>query len=124
LFRNLDIQRDSQEVTKWLIEDKNCDLKIVTAYSPIMVIDKVDWLSEFLPHIDEKNIIFMNDKGCFNGDFLIDDGGHNLEAFKAKNPSGIPITYDAPCPYNHYLRDRYPRVHNWKEVRAYFEEVL
>lgn len=113
-FYNLDIQKDAIEVIEWLYS--NYDVYIVTAYTSDVCVDKTNWIKKFLPFFDVEKIIFCNNKGLLNLDYLIDDGGHNIEAFKQTG-----IIYDYP--HNHELDSvKYPnRVHNWKEVREFFE---
>lgn len=114
-FRNLGVQSNSQDVTKWLKE--YFDLYVVTAYCKEAVVDKVDWLNEFFPHIDTKDIIFCNNKGLIKADFMIDDGGHNIEVF-----TGIGLVFDAP--WNRYLDESYNRFYNWTEIKGYFKYFL
>lgn len=113
-FRNLGVQENSQEVTKWLLEYFN--LYIVTAYHWKVCEDKAEWLIEHFPHIDSKNIIFCNNKGLINTDYLIDDGSHNIKAFK-----GVGLLYDAPWNRD-YQTDL--RFNNWLEIKKYFEYVI
>ena len=112
-FRNLKPQPYAIEATKWMAE--HFDLCIATAYVPQACLDKAEWVDEYFPHIGSNNIIFCNDKGKILTDYLIDDGGHNIEAFKGRG-----IVYDQP--YNEYLIG-YPRVSNWLEIQAHFMEV-
>lgn len=120
-FRNLNIQPNAFEVTKWLAE--YFDLYIVTAYSYQSCADKAEWVKEYLPHIDVRNIIFCNDKSKVDIDYLIDDGGHNFfdengnKVFKGKG-----ILLDKP--YNQYIGDRCTRVKDWLEIKPYFENEL
>lgn len=113
-FRNLKPQPNAIEVTKWL--EDYFDLCIATAYVPEACVDKAEWVDKYFPHIGSKNIIFCNDKGKILTEYLIDDGGHNIEAFRGKG-----VVFDQP--YNRYLTE-YPRVHNWMETQAYFAEAL
>jgi len=114
-FLNLKCQPHSQEVTKWL--SQYFDLYIVTAYQYQVCRDKAEWVSKHYPHIDIKNIIFCNNKGLIKTDYLIDDGGHNCEAF-----TGISLLFNSS--HNQYLKDKYKRVNNWLDIKEYFEEVI
>lgn len=114
-FLNLGVQKDSQEVTKFL--SNYFDLYIVTAYHWKVCLDKAEWIIKHFPHINPKNIIFCNNKGLIKTDYHIDDGGHNLEAF-----TGIGLCYDAP--WNRYLKDKYPRFKNWLDIKDYFKNEL
>lgn len=114
-FKNLGIQPYCQEVTKWLSD--YADLYIVTAYIPETCVDKTEWVKSNLPHINHKNIIFTNNKGLIKTDYLIDDGGHNLEAFE-----GISLAFDQP--WNKYLGYKYDRFYNWLDIKDYFEMYI
>lgn len=109
-FNTLGVQEDSEAVTEWLTQ--YYDLCIVTAFSPETVVDKCKWVSRNFPWIPEKNLIFCNNKGLIDADYLIDDGIHNLEAFK-----GTGIIFDT-----HHNQGDYPwiRLKGWIDVLAYF----
>jgi 5'(3')-deoxyribonucleotidase len=113
-FRNLEIQPHAQKVTKFL--SQYYDLYIVTAYHYKVCEDKAEWLIEHFPHIDSRNIIFCNNKGLLDLDFLIDDGSHNIKAFK-----GIGLLYDAPWnrDYNTNLRFK-----SWLNIEDYFKNFI
>jgi 5'(3')-deoxyribonucleotidase len=115
-FYKLGIQDGAAEVMKWLCE--KFEVYIVTAYFPDVCYDKVRWVQKYLPFFDIKNVIFCNNKGLLNLDYLVDDGGHNIEAFQQ---TGIILD----CPYNRYLDDKkYPnRVSNWKEIKELFNWI-
>jgi len=114
-FLNLGVKPYAQEVTKWL--SNYYDLYVVTAYHYDVCRDKVKWVDKYFPHIDIRNIIFCNNKGLIKTKYLIDDRGHNCEAFE-----GIPILFNAS--YNQYLGDKYVRVNDWLDIREYFEEEI
>jgi 5'-nucleotidase len=111
-FLGLGIKPHAQEITEWL--SSYYELYIVTAYHPYVCRDKADWVEKHFPHIGTKNIIFCNNKGLIIADYLIDDGGHNVEAFT----SGNPLLFDAS--WNKYLGDKYLRVKNWVDIERYF----
>lgn len=113
-FYDLNIQKDAAEVIEYLYSIY--DLYIVTAYSSDVCVDKTKWIKKYLPFFDVEKIIFCNNKGLLNLDYLIDDGPHNIEAFKQ---TGIIYDYT----YNQHLSpEKYPnRVYNWKDVKKFFE---
>jgi len=90
------------------------EVYIVTAYVPESCLDKANWVKKEFPFFDTKNIVFCNNKGLMNLDFLIDDGLHNFENFK-----GTPIIFDKP--WN--KKSKYIRFRNWKEIKKFFESV-
>jgi 5'(3')-deoxyribonucleotidase len=121
LFYDLGIDPDAARVIAWLIEN-GVEVQIVTAYIREAMEDKIDFVRKNIPALPEKNIIFCNNKACFNGDYLIDDGVHNLDAFLSRNPNGKVLLFDRP--WNWSAGDKYPRVHNWLEIEDYFRKIF
>ena len=119
-FRDLGIQPNAYRVTKWL--QQYVDIHIVTAYTPTTCVDKCEWLKHYLSHIEQKNIIFCNNKGLLKADYCIDDGGHNIEDFNKTNPCGLPIIFEAP--WNRYLKNKFIRANGWLEIQEVFEEIF
>ena len=58
---------------------------------------------------DQNDYIECKDKSLVNGDYLIDDGFHNIKAFK----SGIGILLTQPW---NSKEDYKPRMKDWKEI--------
>lgn len=114
-FYNLGIQHSAYGITKWL--SKYFDLHIVTAYHPNTCVDKTNWIKEYLPHINSRNIIFCNNKGLIDTDYLIDDGHHNIIDFKNKG-----IVFDAK--YNRHLGEEYTRAYDWLDIHDFFTKEL
>jgi 5'(3')-deoxyribonucleotidase len=119
-FKNLGIQPNAYEVTKWLSEQ--FDLYIVTAYHHKTCADKAEWVEKYLPHIPTRNIIFCNHKGLIKTNMLIDDGGHNILDFSESNKFGTPILFDAP--WNQHLGNNFIRAKDWLEIREVIEELI
>jgi 5'-nucleotidase len=113
-FANLEIRYCAREVMEYLQSFYN--VYIVTAYTPETCADKAKWVTRHLPNFDLKKLVFLNDKWMFNADYLVDDGGHNVEAFK-----GESLLFDSPCPWNHYLGDKFPRAKDWIAVYKWFK---
>lgn len=109
-FFNLGIQKDAQYVVKWMCE--HYDVYIVTAYTADTCVDKEKWVIKYLPSINPENIIFCNNKGLLNMDYLIDDGGHNIQAFKQKS-----IVFDYPHNRNLDNTIYSLRAKNWMDVK-------
>jgi 5'-nucleotidase len=114
-FDSLGVQPQAREVVHWL--SQHYDLYIATAYHPNACVDKTNWVKRHFPMIDDQHIIFINPKHLLNTDYLIDDGPHNVEAFKQ---TGVLV--DAP--WNQHLGDKYPRLYDWNDIRGYFQEEL
>lgn len=95
------LQRDGHEII------------VVTSSHPDTMKWKCDWLAKHFPKIAYKNIIFCTKKQLVRGDYLIDDGPHNLFGGVY-----IPIMFAAPhnrtwkpqtlAEYNVYRTDDWP----------------
>jgi 5'-nucleotidase len=118
-FKNLGIKDQwTMQTFDWLYA--HFDVYIVSSCHPDSVADKIAWMKEHFPQFDEKKFIACHHKGLINTDYLIDDGPHNIEAFKQKG-----ILIDAA--YNRHLDEKeygFTRVKNWRDIRWYFESVL
>lgn len=116
-FRNLGIIKDSQEVVEWLSKFTNVELYIVTQYVPEGCLDKANWIREHFPFINEKNIIFINNKSMLDLDYLIDDSPYNMIEF-----DGEYILLDYPHNRNVFEPSYIKRVYNWLNIKEFFEE--
>lgn len=116
-FYNLNIKPKAKETIDYL--SKHYELYIVTAYTADVCQDKVSWILKHKLKIKEKNIIFINNKGILDLDYLIDDGPHNFDNFK-----GVGIVMDMM--YNKHIKTDYNRVraYNWADVKKFFEIEL
>jgi len=110
-FYNLNPKKYAQDVTERL--SKKYDLYIVTAYHPKTVVDKVNWVEKYFPHINPKHIIFCNSKGLIKTDFLIDDGPHNIIDYH-NNGGKHPIIFNAP--WNQNLPSSFNRAKDWLQI--------
>lgn len=112
-FRDVCPREDAIEVTKKIIEDGD-ELFIASAYVAVSCNDKYEYLKEFFPFINSRNLIFINHKHLIDADYLIDDGEHNLLEFV-----GTPIVFDKPwnksCVKTKYGRT-IPRAKDWHDV--------
>ncbi len=111
-FRDLPVIADSQEVVQELIQ--HYDVFITTAAMEFRNCfeDKYDWLQEFFPFINWKNIVFCGDKSIIRADYMIDDHASNLRSFQGKG-----LLYTA----SHNVHEtEFTRLNNWLEVRDYF----
>lgn len=110
-YRDLEVVQDSKEVLSEL--SNHFELFIATdPFGQYSLKDKYEWLLEHFSFIKKENFIFAGNKSIINGEYMIDDGVHNLEGFCGKK-----LLFDAP-----YNRDekRFKRVRNWMEIRDYF----
>lgn len=114
-YRDLDVVPNAQEVLKELSEDYDIFVVTDAMASRMSFKSKFDWLQENFPFIDKRNYVFTGNKSIFAGDYLIDDGVHNLEKFRGKG-----LLFSRPHNANNTTFDR---VNNWLEVRDYFANL-
>lgn len=115
-FARLPVLEGSREGVQWL--QQHYEVYIVTAAMEFRnsLEDKFDWLQRHFPFIHWKQVILCGDKRAISADYMIDDHPHNLETFEGK---GLLFTAT-----HNIHEDRFERVDNWKEVRAFFEREL
>ena len=93
------------------------ELVIVSAMAPSTFDVKRDWCTQYFPHIP--HFIGTHSKQFIRADILIDDGPHNLEAWR-----GHAIAFDQP--WNQTWGGQ--RAYSWLEmgvlVNQYAEEVM
>lgn len=89
------------------------DIVIVTSAMsiPQATVDKMEWVKEYLPFLNYKNIIVTSRKDLVQGDIMVDDAPQNLADTLARHK----VVYDQP--WNQEVRDA-ERVHNWTELVA------
>ena len=111
-FRTMVPHEHSQEIIGKL--NAKYDLFIVSAAMqfPQSLAEKQQWLAEHFPFLHWKQIVFCGSKAVVQGDFMIDDHIHNLDAF-----TGEKWIFTAPHNMQH---DRFNRLNNWREVEACF----
>ncbi|MCL4160514.1 UNVERIFIED_CONTAM: hypothetical protein GTU68_047189 [Idotea baltica] len=111
-FRDLPVIADSQEVVQELIQ--HYDVFITTAAMEFRNCfeDKYDWMHEFFPFINWKNIVFCGDKSIIRADYMIDDHASNLRSFQGK---GLLFTAS-----HNVDETEFTRLNNWLEVRDFF----
>lgn len=116
LFRELKPVSHALEVFERLYRDERFDIYIVTAAHLSCVEAKSEWLKEYLPFFPEDHFIVCRKKNMIKGDFLLDDGMHNIEAFA--KAGGTPIVFDRP--HNARHKGPYRRVKDWLQ----FEQLI
>lgn len=116
LFKELEPVKDALEVFERLYKSALFEMYIVTAANPICVPAKIEWIKKYLPFFPTDRVIFCHKKYMIKGDFLLDDGMHNIEEFK--EAGGIPIIFDRP--HNEFKGSGILRVKGWVE----FEELI
>lgn len=116
-FRNLPLETGAKEVLTKLHEE-GVEIVVASAVKPDNVDgreDKIAWVKENLPMVNE--VYITVDKSSIEGDIILDDGVHNLEASSCKHK----LVYDRPWNRGD---DRFKRVRDWAEVYVRVKEVL
>ncbi len=90
---------------------KHNQLIAVTAIHQPMITARIEWVRRHLPVFD--HIVIAKEKGCVQGDVLIEDAPHNLMT----HPAPIKIAIDRP--YNRCVTNVW-RAHTWHDV----EEII
>lgn len=91
---------------------KGHEVRIVSAVpksAGIAYHGKCQWIRDNMPFFNLDCFYAVHKKDEVVGDILLDDGPHNIDAFKKK---GIAVVFD--CPWNRKTEGQY-RVKNWKE---------
>jgi 5'(3')-deoxyribonucleotidase len=111
-FWDLKVAPESQRVIEALTE--KYEVFIVTAAMPFpnSYNAKYEWLRQYFPFIDIRNVVYCGHKYIIDADYLIDDHAYNLESFNGKG-----ILFTAPHNTN---ETRFERVDNWFDVEQIF----
>lgn len=82
---------------------------------------KLVWLRKHMPFFNLKNVVVTERKELVQGDILLDDGPHNIEAFEKANRYSRAIIFD--CPWNRHMSDAtYWRVRDWPDFLRLIDE--
>ena len=119
LFRHLKPVKYALEVFERLYKSELFEMYIVTAAQSTTVEAKHEWIKTYLPYFPQEQIIVCRKKGMIRGDFLLDDGMHNIEEFAASG--GTPIIFDRP--HNRNADKGYMRVKDWLEFERKIVEL-
>ncbi len=114
LFRNLKPVPYALEIFERLYMSGLFDLYIVTAANPRTVEAKYEWIEKYLPYLPKNHIIVCSSKFMIKGDYLLDDGMHNIEDFV--KAGGRAVVFNKP--HNMHTTHNYPRVSNWLEFES------
>ena len=107
-FRSLEPITDSIEIVEALSKKHEVYIASAAMQFPNSLLEKSEWLDEFMPFIDWQHRILCGHKFILRGDLLIDDRAYNLEKFK-----GDTLLFTSP--HNIHVNG-YDRVHSWQEV--------
>lgn len=115
LFRSLEPTQHALDVFGRLYHSGLFEIYIVTAAHPSTVEAKYEWIAKYLPYFPKNHIIVCSSKFMIKGDYLLDDGMHNIEDFT--KAGGKAIVFDRP--HNMSKAHNYPRISNWLEFEEY-----
>lgn len=107
-FRTAPLIADSQTVVKALNERYEVFIVSAAMEFPQSLIEKYEWLEEYFPFLNWRQIAFTGSKALVSGDYMIDDHLKNLDYF-----DGEKLLFTSP---HNALIEKYTRVNNWKEV--------
>lgn len=119
LFRHLEPVKDALEVFERLYRSHLFEMYIVTAASPVSVEAKFEWIREHLPFFPEDRVIVCKRKYMIKGDFLLDDGMHNIEEFL--ETGGTPIIFERP--HNRHQGKGILRIKDWVSFERVIMEI-
>jgi 5'(3')-deoxyribonucleotidase len=115
LFRSLLPAKNALEVFERLYHSNLFEMYIVTAANPKTVEAKYEWIASYLPFFPQSRIIVCSHKFMIKGDFLLDDGMHNIQDFF--NTGGTPIVFERP--HNAHLKHQFKTVQNWIDFEKF-----
>ena len=118
IFRNLKPTKDAVEVFSRLYFSGLFEIYIVTAAQAGSVEAKHEWINNYFPFFPEEHIIICRKKFMVRGDFLLDDGMHNIDGFAKKG--GTPVIFNRA--HNLNCESNYKRVSGWKEFEKFIME--
>ncbi|WP_178985340.1 5' nucleotidase, NT5C type [Winogradskyella helgolandensis] len=107
-FRDLKPIKDSILVMEALYNRHEVYIATAATQFPNSLLEKSEWLDEYMPFITWQHRIMCGDKFILNGDVLIDDRSYNLEKFQ-----GDTLLFNSP----HNVNDTgYNRVATWEDI--------
>ena len=122
LYRDLDPVEGALDGVRRLI-DMGHDVVIATAIpscAGIAYHGKLEWIRRNMPFFDLKNFIAIQRKDLVDGDLLLDDGPHNIDAWSHNHPEKTTVVFD--CPWNQGVKATH-RVKSWKEFLDLVEKL-
>lgn len=124
LYRDLDPVEGALYGVQRLL-DKGHDVVIGTATprcAGIAYAGKMEWIRRNMPRFDLKNLVSIHRKDLLAGwgDLLLDDGPHNIEAWRRTGK--MAVVFDAP--WNRQVAEgpTVRRVRHWNEFLQFVDE--
>lgn len=132
MFSDLDFVDGALEGIKWLCNNKELDVYIVTSFSGCGEIakGKMDWFEKKLSFLDPEQIILCKRKEIVDGDVLIDDSVENLENWaKHQTELGKDSSHAIALAAPHNVEaDENPlidfRAETWDDIINYLENIV
>lgn len=109
VFRNLIPAKNALEVFERLYKSCLFEMYIVTAANPRSVEAKYEWIAQHLPFFPQNRMIVCTHKFMIKGDYLLDDGMHNIYDFQ--KAGGTPIVFERP--HNAHEVHDFVKVKDW-----------
>jgi 5'-nucleotidase len=111
-FRKIPLMPGSDTVFAELRDRYEVFIATAAMEFPSSFNEKFAWIKEHFPDFPDSHIVFCGDKSVIATDFLIDDSPRHFDRF-----AGQGFLYTAP---HNRAETRYPRLHNWNDVRRQF----
>lgn len=68
------------------------DVVLATSVSPCCAAARLNAIRRDFPMMNPKNVLICNDKSHISGDFMLDDGYHNV----VRSAANVPVLYEKP----------------------------
>ncbi len=111
-FRQIPLMPGSGEVFAELRERYEVFIATAAMEFPSSFNEKYAWIKAHFPDFPDSHIVFCGDKSVIAADFLIDDSPRHFDRF-----AGQGFLFTAP---HNRAETRYPRLHDWADVRRQF----
>ena len=109
------------------VKDSQLYLGILSRYMDIYMVSaawwesvpyKVEWMKKYFPWFKESNMVFTRDKSIVYGDYIIDDGVHNIDSILKHQPNMKTILMNSSH-NKQYRNDKVKRCYDWEEICDY-----
>ncbi len=125
MYLNLPLNPKAKETIEKILKIGHFDVCFASASPKTAYFEKHMSIKQNFPDFNTDNIIFTKNKALVNAHFLIDDGMHNIKAFR-----GIKILYSQPWNANaeelynkEGLEIDFLRVDDWVDIEILFDKI-
>ncbi|MBC8035236.1 MAG: 5'(3')-deoxyribonucleotidase [Chitinophagaceae bacterium] len=115
-FRSMPLMPGAVEAVQALMNTYDVFIVSAAMEFPLSLYEKYEWLSEHLPFVSWKQVVFCGSKSIIRTDYMIDDHSKNLDYFHGK-----AIMFTAG---HNMHQQKHRRVNNWAEALEFFEKDL